>query len=153
MVLQYPHSIMNDAAIHVSSFISGIVTPICVFQLILHPSNGLNTTIHSTIGLLGAISIFSLLPLIAKQTKDLFCKPDTEKTESNPHHTHSYFISLASSTLATSIAYAQMGLIDTKAAIGIGVVSFIAGTAFALRWKMDNDAERKVRDKMSAIGV
>ncbi len=81
MVLQYPSSIMNDAAIHVSSFISGIVTPIFAYQMILQQSHSFGAAIDSTTGLLGAISFFSVLPLIAKQTRDLFCKTETEKSE------------------------------------------------------------------------
>ncbi len=151
MVLQYPNSMMSDVAIHVSSFISGIVTPIFAFQLALKQPHGFGAAIDSTTGLLGAISFFSLLPLIAKQTKDLFCKTETEKLANNPHHTHNYFISLAVSTLATGVAFAQMGLIETKAMVGIGAICATVITALALRWKMDRDAECKSNPSMSAI--
>lgn len=151
MVLQYPNSIMSDVAIHVSSLISGIVTPIFAFQLALKQPHGFDAAIDSTTGLLGAISFFSLLPLIAKQAKDLLCKTDAEKIEGNPHHTHNYFISLAASALITGVAYAQKGLIEPEIAIGIGVVSSMVASALALRWKMDRDAEWKSNSSMSAI--
>ncbi len=144
MTLKYPNTYLSNTGVLICSIISGITTPICAFQLALHQSKEFGSTIDSTTGLLGAISFFSLLPLIGKQTMDLFCKSNqngTEKTEHNPHHTHSYFIALASSTLANGIAFAQIGLIEVKAAVGIGFVCSAVVVALALRWKMDRAAE------------